>query len=161
MKRKINAKHSYDNFSSHPSLMKLSLNQNKEKHLKPFKEWIYGSLNFIGDNSIMTFKNQKAFNGYQKKRIDLCRYILLFNILIFIFFIIVQIKNISKRFELREISDNFYRKLFNIYKKSNYPIQLKQSLKNYKIIDKNPDNRNNFRHNRSRSLPYIKQRGKN
>ena len=82
MKRKLNAKYSYDNFSRHPSLITLSLNQNKEKHLKPVEEWIYGSLNFIGNNSIMNFKNQKAFNGYQKKRIDLYKSILFFNIFI-------------------------------------------------------------------------------
>jgi hypothetical protein len=55
MKRKINGKFSYDNFSRHPSLITFSLNQNKDKHLKPVEEWIYGSLNNSGNNSIMNF----------------------------------------------------------------------------------------------------------
>lgn len=82
MKRKLNNKLSYNNFARHPSLMTLSVNQNKEKLLRPIEEWIYGSLNITGNNSIMNFKNQRAFNGYQKKRIDLYKSNLLFNIFI-------------------------------------------------------------------------------
>ena len=67
----------------------------------------------------------------------------------------------SQRFELRQISDNFYRKLFKIYKKPNNLIQLRQSLKNYKIIDKKSNSKTNVKTNKNRSLPNIKQRGKN
>ena len=67
----------------------------------------------------------------------------------------------SQRFELRQISDKFYRKLFKIYKKPNNLIQLRQSLKNYKIIDKKSNSKTNVKTNKNRSLPNIKQRGKN
>ena len=83
MKRKINTKHSYENFGRHPSLITFSINQNMDKQLKPAEEWIYGSLNISGNNSIMNFKNQKAFNGYQKNRIDLYK-LFFFNIFILI-----------------------------------------------------------------------------
>ena len=38
-----------------------------------------------------------------------------------IFIILVQIDNLSKRFELSQISNIFYQKLSNIYKKGDFP----------------------------------------
>lgn len=67
----------------------------------------------------------------------------------------------SQRFELRQISDNFYQKLFKIYRKPTNHIQLRQSPKNYKMIDNKSNNKSNVKSNKSRSLPNIKQRGKN
>lgn len=63
--------HSFNNFIKHPSLMDLSIVKVNEKNIKPVEEWIYGSLNISGNTLNMNFKNQKAFNGYQKNRIDL------------------------------------------------------------------------------------------
>ena len=84
MNRKINVKKSANNFNRYPSLMQLSMSQSKEKNLKPVEEWIYGSLNITRNNRIINFKNQKAFNGYQKKRIDLYKSFYIFNIVILI-----------------------------------------------------------------------------
>lgn len=83
MNRKINSRHSLNNFIKHPSLMELSMTKIKEKNIKPVEEWIYGSLNISGNTLIMNFKNQKAFNGYQKNRIDLYKSFF-FNIFILI-----------------------------------------------------------------------------
>ena len=43
---------------------------------KPLEEWIYGKLNRVGSSDIITFKNQKAFNGYDGKKVDLCKLII-------------------------------------------------------------------------------------
>ena len=75
MNRKINVKKSANNFNGYPSLMQLSMSQSKEKNLKPVEEWIYGSLNITGNNRIINFKNQKAFNGYDGRKVDLCKLI--------------------------------------------------------------------------------------
>ena len=83
MNRKLNSNHSLNNFIRHPSLMELSITRNEEKNIKPVEEWIYGSLNISGNTLIMNFKNQKAFNGYQKNRIDLYK-LFFFNIFILI-----------------------------------------------------------------------------
>lgn len=82
MSLRLNINHSFKNFNRHQSLLMLSIPQTKEKNLKPVEEWIYGTLNKTGNNSIINFKNQKAFNGYQKKRIDLYKSFYLLNILI-------------------------------------------------------------------------------
>ena len=84
MNRKKYTKNSSNNFRRYPPLMKLSISQNKENKLKPVEEWIYGSLNLTGNDRIINFKNQKAFNGYQKKRIDLYKSFYFFNIFILI-----------------------------------------------------------------------------
>ena len=44
----------------------------KEEKLKPFKEWIYGTSKLPNNHLSVNFKNQKAFYGYKKDRIDLC-----------------------------------------------------------------------------------------
>ena len=80
MNPRIKIKHNFKIFKRHKSLLMLSTSQTKQKNLKPVEEWIYGSLNKIANNSIINFKNQKAFNGYQKKRIDLYKSFHLFNI---------------------------------------------------------------------------------
>ena len=43
---------------------------------KPLEEWIYGKLNRVGSSDTITFKNQKAFNGYDGKKVDLCKLII-------------------------------------------------------------------------------------
>ena len=63
----------------------------------------------------------------------------LFNIY---FNIIDQIENVSKKFELREISDKFYHKLNRIYRNENIPKYLLTYFRKYKI-------------NKSSSLPLI------
>jgi len=157
MKRKINVK----NLNKHTSLLTLSKYHLEDQNLKTAEEWIYGSLKKKSNNSIINFKNQKAFNGYKINRIDLYKsFILLINT----FNIIDQIDNVSKRFELGRISDNFYQKLFNIYKKEDYHIQLRKSLKHYKISNKsNNKNTHKNKKNINLSLPNInnyKQKGK-
>lgn len=88
-------------------------------------------------------------------------YISHFIYLIFLFNIIVQIENISKKFELSQISDKFYHKLFKIYKNVNYPtIHLKQSLNDYKFIDKKFYNKKCQKSKNAQSLPNIKKKGK-
>ena len=82
MRRKINVKNSSKNINKHPSLMTLSNYKNEEKNLKPAEEWIYGSLNKIENNFIINFKNQKAFKGYRKNRIDLYKLLFLIYILL-------------------------------------------------------------------------------
>lgn len=84
MKRKINIKNSGQNFGRPQSLITSSMHQKEDKNLKPVEEWIYGTLNIIGSKSTINFKNQKAFNGYQKKKIDLYKSLNLFNILFLI-----------------------------------------------------------------------------
>lgn len=71
MKRKRNNNHIGMNLNRSSSLMTLSMYKVEDKNLKPVEEWIYGTLNRKGNNSIINFKNQKTFNGYQKNRIDL------------------------------------------------------------------------------------------
>lgn len=153
MRKKINVKNSSKNINKHPSLMTLSKYQIEEKNIKPAEEWIYGSLNKIENNFIINFKNQKAFKGYRKNRIDL--YKLFF--LIYSFNFIDQINNLSKKFELSQISNNFYRRLFHIYKEGN-PIHFRQSLNNYKLSNKS-DNKNIHKNNAS--LPNIYGKGNN
>ena len=80
MNRKINTRLSVKNFDRYPSTSILSISQNEEKNLKPVEEWIYGTLNKVSSTRNINFKNQKAFNGYQKKRIDLYKFYFLFNI---------------------------------------------------------------------------------
>lgn len=84
MKRRINIKNTSQNFGKPQALITSSMNQKEDKNLKPVEEWIYGTLNIIGSKSTINFKNQKAFNGYQKKKIDLCKSLNLFNILFLI-----------------------------------------------------------------------------
>lgn len=48
-----------------------------EPHVKPLEEWIYGRLNRIGNSGIITFKNQTAFNGYDGRKLDLCKFFLI------------------------------------------------------------------------------------
>ena len=84
MNRKTYTKNSPKNFRKYPSLMKLSISYSKENKLKPVEEWIYGSLNITGNDRLINFKNQKAFNGYQKKRIDLYKSNYIFNIFILV-----------------------------------------------------------------------------
>jgi len=69
----------------------------------------------------------------------------LFNIY---FNIIDQIENVSKKFELREISDKFYHKLNRIYRYDNNPRYFFPYFKKYKIIDK-------AKLNKCSSLPLI------
>ena len=69
----------------------------------------------------------------------------LFNIY---FNIIDQIENVSKKFELREISDKFYQKLNRIYRNDNNPRYFFSCFKKYKIIDKP-------KINKCSSLPLI------
>lgn len=57
-----------NSFSKLPYLMNSTM---KEENLKPVKEWIYGSSKISINNLSVTFKNQKAFHGYRKNRIDL------------------------------------------------------------------------------------------
>ena len=64
------------------------------------------------------------------------------------FNIIDQIENVSKKFELREISDKFYHKLNRIYRNENIPKCLLPYFRKYKIIDKP-------KINKSSSLPLI------
>ena len=71
MKRKLNLNYSLKHFGKHSSLLTTSKYQNEERYLKPAEEWIYGTLNKIGSNSNINFRNQKAFKGYQKQKIDL------------------------------------------------------------------------------------------
>ena len=52
------------------------------------------------------------------------------------FNIIDQIENVSKKFELREISDKFYQKLNRIYRNENIPKCLLPYFRKYKIIDR-------------------------
>ena len=78
MNKKLYVKHSLRNFNRDSSLMPFSIGQIEEKNLKPAEEWIYGTFNKLGNNTIKTFKNQSAFNGYQKNRIDLYKSIILF-----------------------------------------------------------------------------------
>ena len=40
---------------------------------KPLEEWIYGKLNRVGSSGIITFKNQTAFNGYDGRKVNLCK----------------------------------------------------------------------------------------
>jgi hypothetical protein len=80
MSKKINTKLSVKNFERYPSINTLSISQNEEKNMKPVEEWIYGTLNKVSSTRNINFKNQKAFNGYQKKRIDLYKFYFLFNI---------------------------------------------------------------------------------
>ena len=44
-----------------------------EPNTKPLEEWIYGKLNRVGSSGIITFKNQTAFNGYDGRKINLCK----------------------------------------------------------------------------------------
>ena len=77
MNRKINTKLSYKSFDRNQSLNNLSISKNEDKNVKPVEEWIYGTLNKVSSNRIINFKNQKAFNGYRKKRVDLYKFYLL------------------------------------------------------------------------------------
>ncbi len=76
MNRKINTKLSYKSFDRNQSLNNLSISKNEDKNVKPVEEWIYGTLNKVSSNRIINFKNQKAFNGYRKKRVDLYKFYL-------------------------------------------------------------------------------------
>ncbi len=80
MKKKLKINYSSKHFGRYPSLLTTSKYQNEERNLKPAEEWIYGTLNKIGSDSTINFKNQKAFKGYQKQKIDLCKsfYFLIF-----------------------------------------------------------------------------------
>lgn len=49
------------------------LSRSSEKDIKPAEEWIYGKISPMQDTSIITFKCQKAFKGYQKDRVNLCK----------------------------------------------------------------------------------------
>lgn len=158
MKPKIKSRYSSKNIHLIPPFIITSKYQIEEKDLKPAEEWIYGSLKNFNkkvNNSNINFKNQKAFNGYKKNRIDLYKS-LVFNI---IFIILVQIDNLSKRFELSQISNIFYQKLSNIYKKGDFPNHLRHSSKIIRKFNKS-SNKNKFI---STSLPNInkfKQGGK-
>lgn len=44
-----------------------------EPNTKPLEEWIYGKLNRVGSSGIITFKNQTAFNGYDGRKVNLCK----------------------------------------------------------------------------------------
>lgn len=72
MSRKINIRNINKKLGKSHSAITLSMTLGGEKNAKSVEEWIYGSLNKRGINSIINFKNQKAYNGYQKQKIDLC-----------------------------------------------------------------------------------------
>ena len=60
---------------------------------------------------------------------------------------------------MRQISDNFYNKLYKIYKSSGLysPITIRKSFHKYKIEGKQSDNNNNsHKKNKIRILPKIK-----
>lgn len=47
-----------------------------EPSVKPLEEWIYGRLNRIGNSGVITFKNQTAYNGYDGRKLNLCKIII-------------------------------------------------------------------------------------
>jgi hypothetical protein len=51
----------------------LIINKMCESNVKPLEEWLYGKLNRIGSSGIITFKNQTAFNGYDGRKVKLCK----------------------------------------------------------------------------------------
>lgn len=67
MHQKLNAKHSSKKFIH--SLISSSIDE--DKNLKPAEQWIYGTSIQSIKNKNKNFKNQNAFKGYQKNRIDL------------------------------------------------------------------------------------------
>ena len=48
-----------------------------ESNVKSLEEWIYGRLNRVGSSGIITFKNQTAFNGYDGRKLNLCKIIII------------------------------------------------------------------------------------
>jgi hypothetical protein len=55
-----------------PLILKKVYNPNE----KSLEEWIYGKLNKVGYSDSITFKNQKAFNGYDGRKVNLCKLII-------------------------------------------------------------------------------------
>lgn len=71
-KKNINKK---SNFVKKQEKLPLILKRVYYPNSKPLEEWIYGKLNKVGSSDIITFKNQKAFNGYDGRKVDLCKLI--------------------------------------------------------------------------------------
>ena len=71
-KKNINKK---NNFVKKQEKLPLILKRVYNPNSKPLEEWIYGKLNKVGSSDTITFKNQKAFNGYDGRKVDLCKLI--------------------------------------------------------------------------------------
>ena len=69
-KRNINKK---NNLGKKQEKLPLILKKVYNPNSKPLEEWIYGKLNKVGNSDTITFKTQKAFNGYDGKKVDLCK----------------------------------------------------------------------------------------
>ena len=70
MSKNASIKNPFKNFKRFQSLITLPLLPFEEKNLKSLEEWIYGIVKNPVSRPKISFKNQKAFNGYQKNRID-------------------------------------------------------------------------------------------
>ena len=121
-----------------------------ESSTKPLEEWIYGKLNRVGSSGIITFKNQIAFNGYEGSKLNLCKIKYLY---VKLYYIIVHIKNISQRYEIRQMSNNFYNKLSSIYNKPKNRRGINHFYKDSKIEETKYDN--------NKSLPALCNRKSN
>ena len=64
-----------NNFVKKQEKLPLILKRVYNPNSKPLEEWIYGKLNKVGSSDTITFKNQKAFNGYDGRKVDLCKLI--------------------------------------------------------------------------------------
>jgi len=69
-----------NNFVKKQEKLPLILKRVYNPNSKPLEEWIYGKLNKVGSSDTITFKNQKAFNGYDGRKVDLCKLIFLCDI---------------------------------------------------------------------------------
>lgn len=66
----------YNNKGKNQEKLPLILKKVYNPNSKPLEEWIYGKLNKVGYSDLITFKNQKAFNGYDGRKVNLCKLII-------------------------------------------------------------------------------------